>query len=155
MPIGATMGTTQVWERVFGENPLLHTSTFGGNPLACAAGLAAFQVIEEEALLENAISVGKVLKQGLSECKDTNPDLIQDVRGRGLMIGVEFAMDEVGELTIAQMNKRGLAAAYTLNNPRVIRFEPPLIMTEAQATWAAETFRDALLETSEMLVALG
>jgi putrescine aminotransferase len=155
MPIGATMGTRQVWENVYSENPLLHTSTFGGNPLACAAGLAAFEVIEEEGLLENANRVGSVLMQGLDKCRETTPDLIHEVRGRGLMIGVEFAMDEVGELTIAQMNKRGLAAAYTLNNPRVIRFEPPLILSEEQANWAAETFRDALLETSEMLVALG
>jgi putrescine aminotransferase len=153
MPIGATMGTPAIWEKIYGENPLVHTSTFGGNPLACAAGLAALEVIEEENLVERSNTVGAVLKEGLIAA-GSGLDLIKEVRGKGMMLGVEFTMDEVGELTIAQMVKRGLVAAYTLNNPRVIRFEPPLIMTEEQAVWAAETFREAVVETSELLAEL-
>ena len=68
------------------------------------------------------------------------------------MMGVEFTMDEVGELAIAQMVKRGLVAAYTLNNPRVIRFEPPLIIEESEALWAAETFGEAIAETADLLL---
>lgn len=154
IPIGVTMGTPRVWEAVFGENPLAHTSTFGGNPLACAAGLAALEVVEEEDLVNRSLEVGGVLKQGLEKSRERFPELIKEVRGRGLMIGVEFTMDDVGELTIAQMLKRGLVAAYTLNNRRVIRFEPPLIMTLDEAAWAAETFQDALAETAELLAAL-
>lgn len=153
MPIGATMGTPAVWEKIYSENPLVHTSTFGGNPLACAAGLAALQVIEDEGLIEQSNRVGAILKEGLLAAGE-GLDLIAEVRGRGLMLGVEFTMDEVGELTIAQMVKRGLVAAYTLNNPRVIRFEPPLIMTEEQAHWAAATFREAVVETSDLLAEL-
>ena len=70
------------------------------------------------------------------------------------MIGIEFAMDEVGELTIAQIVKRGMIAAYTLNNPRVIRIEPPLIMTEEQADTAVKTMDEAVGETAEILAAL-
>jgi len=154
MPIGATMGTPVVWEAVFSENPLAHTSTFGGNPLACAAGLAAIRTIEEEGLVDRANEVGAVLKAGLEEAAGRCPDLVSTVRGRGLMLGVEFTMDDVGELTIAQMLKRGLVAAYTLNNRRVIRFEPPLILSLDEAAWAAETFGDALAETAEVLAAL-
>lgn len=153
MPIGATMGTAAIWEKVFSQNPLLHTSTFGGNPLACAAGSATIQVIEDEGLVERSASVGGLLKDGLIAAGE-GLDLIAEVRGRGLMIGVEFAMDEVGELAIAQMVKRGLVAAYTLNNPRIIRFEPPLIITEEQAAWAAATFREAVQETAEILAEL-
>lgn len=154
MPIGATMGTEAVWEGVFGKNPLLHTSTFGGGPLACAAGLAALEVIEGEGLVERSRTLGAYLKNGLSEVQAKHSDLVTEVRGKGLMLGVEFAMDEVGELAIAQMMKRGLCAAYTLNNPRVIRFEPPLIITEEQCDFACSTFGEALAETGEMLAEL-
>jgi putrescine aminotransferase len=154
MPIGATLGTPAIWESVFSENPLAHTSTFGGNPLACAAGLATLAVIEEEDLVNRSKEVGAALKHGLERSREKFPDLVAEVRGKGLMLGVEFTMDDVGELTIAQMLKRGLVAAYTLNNRRVIRFEPPLILKLDEAEWAAETFLDSLAETSELLAAL-
>ncbi len=154
MPIGATMGTAKVWEAVFGPNPLVHTSTFGGGELACAAGLAAIQVVEEEGLVERSRVRGVQLKALLEGVRERHADLVTAVRGVGLMIGVEFAMDEVGELTIVQMLKRGVCAAYTLNNPRVIRFEPPLIISEEQVAQAADAFSEALLETKELLAAV-
>lgn len=150
MPIGATVGTPEVWEKVFGENPMFHTSTFGGNPLACAAGLAAIQVVKEEGLVEKSAEVGAFMKQGLQDIA-SRQDLVVEARGEGLMLGVEFAQDEVGELCVAQMMKRGLCAAYTLNNPRVMRFEPPLIITKEQVEWALKTFEEALVETKEIL----
>ena len=63
-------------------------------------------------------------------------------------------MDEVGELVIAQMTKRGVIAAYTLNNPRVIRFEPPLIISDAQIEQAVSVFSEAVVETKEILAML-
>lgn len=154
MPIGACMGTPEVWENVFGKNPLLHTSTFGGNPLACTAGLAALETIESENLLQNCKIQGEALKSCLQEVQRSNSDFVAEVRGRGLMIGVELTMDEVGELLVAQMLKRGLCVAYTLNNPRVLRFEPPLIITAEQVQFAVETFASALAETKELLATL-
>ena len=154
MPIGATVGTPEVWDAVFGKNPLVHTSTFGGGELACAAGLAALQVIEDEGLCDRARTRGKLLKDGLKQVQQVHSDLISDVRGEGLILGVEFTMDEVGELAIAQMMKRGLCAAYTLNNPRVIRFEPPLIIESDQIEFAVKTFGEAVTETSEVLAEL-
>lgn len=151
MPIGVTLGTPSVWEATFGQNPLIHTSTFGGNPVACAAGLAAIEVIEEEGLVQRSAEMGKVFKESLEEMAARHTGLVAEVRGRGLMIGVEFKMDEVGELTVAQMLKHGMCAAYTLNNPRVIRLEPPLIITEDQIRFAVETFDVALTETEEVL----
>jgi putrescine aminotransferase len=153
MPIGATCFTRHVCDSMFAENPLLHTSTFGGNPLACAAGLAALDVIESEGLVERSATVGAHLKAGLMGLKDKY-DVVSDVRGRGLMIGIEFAMDEVGELTIAQIVKRGMIAAYTLNNPRVIRIEPPLIITREEANTAVEVMDAAIGETQEILATL-
>lgn len=150
MPIGAVLGTASIWEKIFAENPLAHSSTFGGNPLACAAALATLDVIEGEDLVANARNVGERLLEGLRHVA-AESDLVAEVRGRGLMIGVEFAMDEVGELTIAQMMKRGLCAAYTLNNPRVIRFEPPLIITPEQVDFAVRVFAESVAETAELI----
>lgn len=154
MPLGVTMGTPHVWEETFGKNPLIHTSTFGGNPVACAAGLAAIHVIEEEGLVERSRTMGAYFKVGLEEMASRHPDLIAEVRGRGLMIGVEFRMDEVGELVVAQMLKRGMCAAYTLNNPRVIRLEPPLIIAKEQIDFAVNTIDEAVAETSDVLAEL-
>ena len=154
MPIGATMFTEEIGAAIFGKNPLLHTSTFGGNPLACAAGLAALKAIQEDGLCERSERMGDLFMAGLREVQQRHPDKIAEVRGRGLMIGLEFTEDEVGELCIGQMTKRGMIAAYTLNNPRVIRIEPPLIITEAQIQFAIETFESALIETKELLLEL-
>jgi putrescine aminotransferase len=154
MPIGTLVGTAKVWDAIYGENPLAHTSTFGGNPLACRAGLATFEVIEDEGLVERSHEMGLLLQSGLKGVLDKHKDLIKEVRGKGLMIGVEFQMDEVGELVVAQMLKRGMCVAYTLNNPRVLRFEPPLIITPEQIEFAVETFEAAVAETSEILAML-
>jgi putrescine aminotransferase len=154
MPIGATMATHAVWDAVFAVNPLIHTSTFGGNPLACTAGLAAIQVIEEENLSLASEQRGKQLLDGLKAVQARNPDAIVEARGRGLMIGVEFAVKDVAELTINGMARRGVIAAYTLNNPKVIRFEPPLIITPQQVDQAVNAFGEAVEESIAMLADL-
>ncbi|MFW5698136.1 MAG: aspartate aminotransferase family protein, partial [Fimbriimonadaceae bacterium] len=155
MPIGATLGTANVWEKMFSENPLRHTSTFGGNPLACAAALATIETIQQDGLAERAKQMGAKLKAGLEAASDKAPGMIKEVRGEGLMLGVEFALDEVGELVIAQMTMRGLVAAYTLNNPRVIRFEPPLIVSDEQIEFATKTFGEAIAATHGILAEAG
>ncbi|CAN5677468.1 aspartate aminotransferase family protein [soil metagenome] len=154
MPLGATMGTTAIFEKVYGSNPLVHTSTFGGNPLACAAGLATLDVIRDEGLVERSERLGERMLRGFLEVGNRHTELIAEVRGRGLMIGLEFRMDEVGELVVAQLLKRGVCVAYALNNPRILRFEPPLIITEAQVDEAVEAVDSALAETGELLAML-
>jgi len=154
MPIGACMATAAVWERVFGANPLVHTSTFGGNPLACAAGLAALEVTHDEKLCEKALLRGEQLMAGLRTVQEALPTALLAVRGRGLMIGVEFAVKDVAELTINGMARHGIIAAYTLNNPKVIRFEPPLIVTEAEVATAVEAFQESVAEAVAMLEGL-
>ncbi len=154
MPLGVMMGTSKVWDAVYEKNPLAHTSTFGGNPLACSAGLAALKTIQEEGLVERSATMGRKLKQALQDVATRHPDTMKEVRGRGLMIGVEMHMDEVGELVVAQLLKRGLCVAYALNNPRVLRFEPPLIIDEDQIAFAAESLDSALAETEDLIAAL-
>jgi len=154
MPLGAVSGTATIWEAIYSENPLSHTSTFGGNPLACAAGLAGIQVIEEEGLVERSAELGVLLKSGLQSVADKHSKWIKEVRGRGLMVGFEFAEDEVGELVVAQLLKHGVCVAYALNNPRVLRFEPPLIISAEQIEYAVEAVDKALVETDDLLAML-
>lgn len=154
MPLGCCVGTEAIWDEVYSHNPLAHTSTFGGNALACSAGLASLEYIQEEGLVERSETMGKLMLDGMKDLQKRNADLIGEVRGKGLMVGVEFTMDEVGELTVAQLLKRGLCVAYALNNPRVLRFEPPLIITEEEVAFAVETLDSALQETKELLASI-
>jgi putrescine aminotransferase len=127
MPVGAFVARPQLWA-AFRENPLLHSSTFGGNPLACAAALAAIDAVIEERLPERARELGAHAMGRLGELRQRFPAAIAQVRGRGLLIGIEFAHEDIAGLVIAGLAQRRIIAAYTLNNPRVIRLEPPLVI---------------------------
>ncbi|MBI4743856.1 MAG: aminotransferase class III-fold pyridoxal phosphate-dependent enzyme [Actinobacteria bacterium] len=145
MPIGAFIGTQKVWE-AFAPNPLIHTSTFGGNPLACVAAKAALEVLIEEDLAVKSKELGDYLIGKLSDIKLKYPEYIADVRGIGLMIGVEFASEGIGGIVIPSMVKDGVTAIYTLNNPKVIRFEPPLVISKEQLDRVVDSFKKALDE---------
>jgi acetylornithine aminotransferase len=108
--------------------PGTHGSTFGGNPLACAAALATLQAIEDERLMENAARVGGVLLAGLREGLAGRPGVVE-VRGHGLMIGVELDRP-CGDL-VGQALAAGLLINVTMDN--VVRLLPPLVMSEAEA----------------------
>lgn len=152
MPVGAYITTDEIWKKAYGsmEKALLHTSTFGGNTWAAAAGIAALEVIIEENLPEKARESGAYLLQELRKLQGKYP-LLKDVRGRGLMVGIEFnqpgslagkatlglanklSEEYLGSLVAGElMNKYHIITAYTLNNPNVIRLEPPLGVTREQ-----------------------
>ncbi len=150
MPIGAAIGRPELFE-AFRENPLIHSSTFGGNPLAAAAALAAIEVTLEEDLPARALALGEKLLEGLRKLAAEWPLLIEEVRGRGLMIGVEFTDADIGALLISELASRGVLTAFGLNNPKVVRLEPPLIVTEAQIEEALAKFADALAATAKAL----
>lgn len=153
MPLGVTVYTAEIYEKVYGENPMIHTSTFGGNPLACAAGLAALSQLTPE-LIENSQKMGERMLKGFREIQSRFPSILGDVRGRGLMIGIEFTEDEVGEVAVATLMKEGVCVAYALNNPRVLRWEPPLIINADQVDHAIAALNTAMVEVQELLAVL-
>jgi len=153
MPLGAAMGTQKVFEPLF-DNPLLHSSTLGGNPLACAAGLAALQVLQKERLAERAAEMGDLLMARLRQVQSEFADFITEVRGKGLLVGVEFADADIALLTAAGMLQRRVLTAYTLNNPRVIRLEPPLIVQPDHIDLAVNALAESLQQVRQLLVAL-
>jgi len=151
MPIGATLATAAIWEKVFHKNPFIHTSTFGGGEMACAAALAALEVVEEENLPAKAAENGAYFLHGLQQIAARHPKLLKEARGLGLMLGVEFTDSDIGKLVIGTMVHRGVVAAYTLNNPKVIRFEPPLIITRAEIDKVLEVFAAGVQDAIDLL----
>ncbi|HXM18473.1 MAG TPA: aspartate aminotransferase family protein [Candidatus Tumulicola sp.] len=132
IPIGATISKPDVWMNAFGKSPLIHTSTFGGNPLACTAGLAALEVLLEERLAERSRVLGERLLVASTKLMTRHPDVIAQTRGRGLVVGLELTDEGYGGAIIPECLKLGLMVAYTLNQQRVIRLEPPLVVTETE-----------------------
>ncbi len=125
MPLSAFVSTPEIW-KVLEDNPFLHSSTFGGNPLACAAGIAAINVTLSEDLPGQAAETGEYLIAGLKEIQSRFPDQMVDVRGRGLLIGVEFVSTDFGYSVASGLFRRGVLVAGTLLNAKTIRFEPAL-----------------------------
>jgi putrescine aminotransferase len=150
MPIGATIMTPRVAQAYRGR-PLLHTSTFGGNPLACRAALASLEAMQEERLAERAEQAGQTLMSGLRRLAEQFPDLVSEVRGLGLMVGMEFTEDKFGGSVIFEMVKRQVIAVYTLNQPRVVRFEPPLNVETEEIETALQALQESLTETRKRL----
>jgi len=150
VPVGAFVARPQLWE-VFRDNPLLHSSTFGGNPLACAAALAAIEAIIEERLPQRAQELGERALRSLADLQRRFPAAITQVRGRGLLIGVEFAHEDIAGLVIAGLAQRRIIAAYTLNNPRVIRLEPPLVIEVELLERVLSAFAEAVEHTVGLL----
>lgn len=125
MPIGAFISTKKIWEEMT-PNPFLHTTTFGGNPLACAAAIAAINVILEEGLVEQSAEKGDYFLPNLQRIAANYRDVVKDVRGRGLLIGLEFQTNEMGYAAATDLFARGVLVAGTLIHAKTIRIEPPL-----------------------------
>jgi len=143
MPIGATIGTPEVW-KPFNDAPTVHSSTFGGNQLACAAARAALKVLVEEDLAAQARDKGERFIGGLKKLAAEYPDIIRDVRGTGLIIGMEMTAPDISQLFIANLVEQQVLVAYTLNFTGVVRMEPPL-------TIPAEVLDDVLAKIKTSL----
>jgi len=154
VPVGAFIARPGVWNRAFGKAPLVHTSTFGGSELACAAALAALDVLEEEELAERARIRGAQLLQGAREIAAEFPAVVREARGLGLLVGLELTNEGYGGWIIPEMLKRGVTAAWTLNAQRVIRLEPPLIVSAEEIDTALAALRAGVAAAYEKLGAL-
>ncbi|MHB8830291.1 MAG: aminotransferase class III-fold pyridoxal phosphate-dependent enzyme, partial [Syntrophales bacterium] len=137
-PIGAMLAREHIAAAFV---PGSHGSTFGGNPLACAAALAAMQTILEEGVVDNSRLVGQYFLSRLSMLKEKHP-VIREVRGKGLMIGVELASP--GANLVLKCMEKGLLINCTSGN--VLRFVPPLIIAKDDVDRAVQILDEALGE---------
>ncbi|EOY5809686.1 aspartate aminotransferase family protein [Escherichia coli] len=143
MPIGATIATEEVFSVLF-DNPFLHTTTFGGNPLACAAALATINVLLEQNLPAQAEQKGDMLLDGFRQLAREYPDLVQEARGKGMLMAIEFVDNEIGYNFASEMFRQRVLVAGTLNNAKTIRIEPPLTLTIEQCELVIKAARKAL-----------
>jgi len=136
-PISAVLSNTEVLGVL---RPGEHGSTFGGNPLACAVARTALKVITEEGMIENAAEMGSYFQSLLREIKSP---YVREVRGKGLMIGVELHPDAGGARGFCEKLKdKGLLCKET--HVHTIRFMPPLIITREDIDWAMERIEEVL-----------
>ena len=139
-PVGAMVCSENVAETMsYGD----HGSTYGGNPLACAASLASLNTILDEKFTEQAAEKGDFLKKKI---KDLSTDVseIVDIRGQGLMIGVELSFG--GRPVVEQMMHQGVLSNCTQGN--VMRLVPPLVVTEEDLSTLAEVLISAIKKSS-------
>ena len=145
---GLPLGVTTARAEVMAWPPGAHASTFGGNPVSCAAALATISLLRDS-LVKNAADVGAHMMAGLQALQDKHP-LIGEVRGKGLMIGVELVRDrQTKERATAERDRvvdeafaRGMLILGAGRN--AVRFSPPLVLTKAQADTAVRIFDECL-----------
>jgi acetylornithine/succinyldiaminopimelate/putrescine aminotransferase/predicted amino acid dehydrogenase len=185
-PIGAMIARRDAWDRAYGtvQTCLLHTSTFGGGSLACAAALATVRAIVKEDLASRARDIGERLRAGLHELC-SRYKCLKEVRGKGLMIGIEFqrwpqtavnhwkSLDETGlsqymirgydgmvstlhtlQAMYILLNRFGMYVQSTRSNPAVIRIQPPLMIAEAEIDRFLDVFAQTCREVDHICGAL-
>jgi 4-aminobutyrate aminotransferase/4-aminobutyrate aminotransferase/(S)-3-amino-2-methylpropionate transaminase len=129
------------------------STTYGGNPMACAAGLATLEVIEEENILDNVNKVGEFLINRLKKLKEDHP-IVGDVRGKGLLLAIDLVknrgtnetFDEAGKIVYRKAFEKGLAWIPAGN---ILRLAPPLVITEELAGKAIDIIEESISETEK------
>jgi putrescine aminotransferase len=143
MPIGAVVGTPKTWEKYI-ENPFLHTTTFGGNPVCCAAAIATINVLLEEDLPQQAGQKGDYLLQKINALAKKYPKVLALCRGRGLMLGMEFTNNDLGYEVAKHLFARQILISGTYINARVLRIEPALTIAREQLDRFLQALEESL-----------
>ncbi|MCL6650494.1 MAG: aminotransferase class III-fold pyridoxal phosphate-dependent enzyme [Chloroflexi bacterium] len=143
LPLGAMVARRDLMER-WGKGA--HGSTYGGNPLACAAALATIRLLDG-GLIANARVRGGQALAGLADLPERYPGLVAEVRGRGLMIGIEFTTADAAEAVQWACFERGLLVLEAGDS--AVRLSPPLTVTEGEMATALELFRAAVAAVAE------
>lgn len=147
-PLGAVITTREIADAMKGR---VHFNTFGGSPVAMSAGLAVLNTLEKEKLPENAFTVGNYLKKKLKGLLDKSP-IVGDVRGMGLMLGVELVKDKKTKepapeelaRVLERAKDRGLLLGKGGMAGNTIRIKPPLCFTQENADFTVEVLEEAL-----------
>lgn len=154
MPIAAMVAKKKWWGKME-ENPfLLGSSTFGGNPLCCAGAIAGIHTILADNIPQMAKEKGDYIMLRLNEIKEQYPEVMVDVRGRGLLIGMEFATNNLGYTLAKMLFGKKILVGGTINNATVIRIEPPAVISYEQIDYVLACIEEGIAQLSkEMKVA--
>jgi len=142
-PISCAIFTEEISDFLM-AHPFIIINSFGGTSLACLVALATIEYIEKHDLPAHARKMGERFISGLSILKQKYPELILDVRGKGLMLGIEFPEDSIGPRMAYQLRQNGVISIYTFNNPRIIRIMPTLVINEEEVDFVVNAFDRSL-----------
>ncbi|MBL8051027.1 MAG: aminotransferase class III-fold pyridoxal phosphate-dependent enzyme [Anaerolineales bacterium] len=151
MPVSAVTTTEEIFQPMMYPNPFMHTTTTGGNALACSAAISTIHVILKERLWEQAAEKGAYLMPHLENFVVQYPHIFERVTGKGLLIGMHFKNPEIGYKVSAGLFKRGILVSGTLTSAQTVRLEPPLIVTKEQIDMLLERLGDTLNEISKTM----
>lgn len=147
MPVAAVIGPPRVWKHLE-ANPFLHTSTFGGNPLACAALIAAVHVTLRDEIWRSAARAGQRILDGLQDLHLQHPTVLLGSRGKGLLLSMIFSDDTTGYQVASELFKRGVLVSGTQVNARTVRIEPALNISDELIDQLLERLGEALTAVS-------
>jgi putrescine aminotransferase len=143
MPVGGVVATAAMFAPL-NADPLLHSSTFAGSPLAASAVSATIATIAAEGLLDRARTLGRAVRELAAEAVTTHcPHLVREIRGQGLLIGVEFATAEAAAEFLIGLLEQHVIPCYSLNASNVLRLTPPAILDTADLDWLAQALTAA------------
>jgi len=148
MPLAAFISTPEIWT-AFEKDPQVHSSTTGGNPLACAAGIAAIAVTIAEDLPGQAARKGAYLFAELQRLQQRFADIITAVRGKGLLLGMQFRSAELGWQVVSRLFRKGVLVAGTMSNSETVRFEPALNIPDELLQEVLNRLEDSLREVRQ------
>lgn len=129
IPCGSFTTTDEIFAS-FHANPMYHSSTFGNNPLAATAAAKAIEITVRDRLSERSARLGASLLERLRGLQRKHPEAIREVRGKGLLLGLEMHSESLGGVLAERLYARRILVAYALNKPEVVRIEPPLNIPE-------------------------
>jgi acetylornithine/succinyldiaminopimelate/putrescine aminotransferase len=142
MPLGAFIGRPDIMRTLSENPPLSHVTTFGGHPVCCAAGLAALDFLIENKLPERGERIGQYLMNRLKKLSEIGG--VKDVRGMGLLIGLELKTANLTERFVKNCRDAGLILGWTLHSNTVVRLAPPLVISEQEVDQGIKIMQEAL-----------
>lgn len=143
LPLGAILSTERIFS-TFLNPPLSHLTTFGGNPVSCAAAVASFDVIERDGLLERSTELGQYLRAQLTAVRAEFPEVIGEIRGLGLWNAFDVLTESGAQPVADALEKRGIIVGSMINAEGTLRVAPPLIVTKEQIDTFIEELRNVL-----------
>lgn len=146
MPLGGFIARPEVMD-ILTDPPLSHMTTFGGHPVSCAAGLASLRIIQRDKLVERSQQLGDQIQTRLKELQKKYP-VIVDVRGKGLMIGLEFATPELTKSIVGRAQELGVILSWSIYSGGTVRVAPPLNVLPEEVERAMSIIEQAIIEGS-------
>ncbi|MEH2500345.1 putrescine aminotransferase [Bradyrhizobium sp. AZCC 1678] len=150
MPVSAVVARTECFGP-YDRDPIVHSSTFGGNPLAAAAVVSALEAIQSERIVQRAADLGAKIRTRLIDLASRWPTLFGHVSGRGLMLGLHCRRPDVSALLIRNCLRRQVLVTPCLTTPHVVRITPPAILTDDEVEFADQALEAAAHLTSQDL----